>query len=379
MPYRVPLLAALAGSPGLDLVVWAGRSISPALAAVEAAGVEVRDAPFRRYGPFLWQPASITAAREAEVVVLGWNTRSLDIPLALRTARRHATGSVLWGHGFGKTRPGLGDRIRLRTARRADAVLLYGPSTRRRMVDLGLPEDRTFSAPNAIDQSSIAAAAADWRGRPAALAEFRSREGLTGPVVLFLSRLEADKNPPLLVEAFAQLLRKRPDAALVFVGDGSARAATEAAVDRFGIRDRVRFAGATYDEAKIAPWALSASLLVHPGGIGLSLMHAFGYGLPVITTDRMELHGPEVEILDQGRNGLFFRHGDAADLAIRIESMLEDPARLATMSAEAFRTVDGPNGRNIPAMVSGFLAAIEAAAARCGHRAGIASDRASNR
>jgi glycosyltransferase involved in cell wall biosynthesis len=367
MPYRVPLLTALAKAPGVDLIVRADRSISPALAATEAAGIEVKDAPVRTCGPFFWQSASIAAARgRPDVLLLSWNTRSLDLPLALRAARRRGVGTVLWGHGFGKTRPGLGDRIRLLTARRADALLLYGPATRQRMIDQGVPAGQVFAAPNAIDQSSIAAAATEWRSRSEDLTDFRSQQGLHGPVVLFLSRLEADKHPPLLVEAFAQLLRKRPDAALVFVGDGSARSETEAAVDRLGVRDRVRFAGATYDESKIAPWALSASVLVHPGGIGLSLMHAFGYGVPVITTDRMDLHGPEVEILDAGRNGLFFRDGDATDLAEKVLSLLGDPARLKAMSAAAFETVDGPTGRNIPAMVAGFLEAIDFAAARHG-------------
>lgn len=366
MPYRVPLLAALAKAPGLDLTVRADRSISPALAATEAAGVEVKDAPVRPCGPFYWQPGAIEASCDAEVVVFGWNTRSLDIPLALRAARRREVGTVLWGHGFGKTRPGLGDRIRLHTARRADALLLYGPATRQRLIDLGMPVERVFAAPNAIDQSSIAEAAADWHSRPEDLRSFRAREGLHGPVVLFLSRLEADKNPSLLVEAFVMVLKQHPDATLVFVGDGSARAETEAAVDRLGVRERVRFAGATYDEGRIAPWALSSTLLVHPGGIGLSLMHAFGYGIPVITTDRLELHGPEVEILEAGRNGLFFRHGDAADLGEKIVLLLGDPPRRAAMSAAAFETVDGPHGRNIPAMVAGFLDAIDFAAARHG-------------
>lgn len=370
MPYRVPLLAALARSPGVELSVRADRSISPSASAVEAAGLELIDAPRRRVGPFFWQRGSITASRGADVVVLQWNSRSLDIPLALRAARRRGVGTVLWGHGFGRTNPGLGDRVRLRTALDADAVLLYGPTTRQRMVDLGMPADRAFAAPNAIDQSSIAAAADRWRSQPDELRAFRSRHELAGPVLLFLSRLEPDKNPTLLVEAFATVLKRHPLATLVFLGDGSSRTETEAAADRLGVREGVRFAGAIYDEDRIAPWALSADLLIHPGGIGLSLMHAFGYGIPVITTDRMTLHGPEAEILDAGRNGLFFRHGDSADLAEKIDSLLDDIPRRAAMASAAFETVAGPDGRNIPSMVAGFLAAIDCAAERHGRRRG---------
>jgi glycosyltransferase involved in cell wall biosynthesis len=368
MAYRLPVMRALAGAPGVRLTVWADLSAKGAVDRRELMGFESRDAPIRWIGPFSWQRGALEAVRnhEADVAILSWQSRALDVPIALRSARRRGVATVLWGHGFGKTHPRLGDLARRLTADIADACLLYGPATRRRTVGRGVPPEKVFDAPNAIDQSSIATAATDWRSRPDDLAAFRSQQGLHGPVVLFLSRLEADKNPPLLAEAFAKVLAKHPDATLVFVGDGSARSETEAAVDRLGVRDRVRFAGATYDESKIAPWALSASVLVHPGGIGLSLMHAFGYGVPVITTDRMYLHGPEVEILDADRNGLFFRDGDATDLAEKVLSLLGDPARLKAMSAAAFETVDGPTGRNIPAMVAGFLEAIDFAAARHG-------------
>jgi hypothetical protein len=40
------------------------------------------------------------------------------------------------------------------------------------------------------------------------------------------------------------------------------------------------------------------------------------------------------------------------------------------MSAAAFETVDGPTGRNIPAMVAGFLEAIDFAAAKQAKRRG---------
>jgi glycosyltransferase involved in cell wall biosynthesis len=368
MAYRVAVFRALASAPGLDLTLWADLNAGGSVDREALAGLRCRDAPVRWLGPLSWQPGSIEACREtdADVVILSWQSRSIDVPWALRTARRRGVATVIWGHGFGKTHPRLGDLMRRLTADIADSCLLYGPSTRLRVIDQGVPAERVFSAPNAIDQSSIVTATEDWRGRAEDLDAFRAREGLHGPVVLFLSRLEADKNPALLVESFAEVLKQQPDATLVFVGDGAARSQTEAAVDRLGVRGRVRFAGAVYDETRIAPWALSANLLIHPGGIGLSLMHAFGYGVPVITTDRMELHGPEVEILAPGRNGLFFRHGDASDLAAKILELLDDDARRSEMAKVALATVSGPRGRNVEGMVAGFLDAIDFAASRHG-------------
>lgn len=369
MAYRLPVLRALAASPGLRLTIWADLSATGSIDRQELAGLECRDAPVRTWGPFSWQRGSLEAVRDpdADVVILSWQVRALDVPIALRAARRRGVATVLWGHGFGKTHPRLGDLARRLTADIADACLLYGPATRRRVVEQGVPPEQVFDAPNAIDQAAILEASRRWRSTPQRLAEFRAREGLDqGPVVLFLSRLEADKLPSLLVESFARVLSKHPTAILAFIGNGGARPEVEATIDRLGVGSRVRFAGAIYEEDAIAPWALSSSLLVHPGGIGLSLMHAFGYGLPVITTDRLGLHGPEAEIHQSGVNGLLYRHGDAEDLAAKIATLLEEEPLRRRMSDAALATVSGPRGRNVEGMVAGFLDAIDFAAARHG-------------
>lgn len=379
--YRRPLLAALGRSPGIELCAWADLGRDAGGDASRSVPYATRHAPTLALGPFLWQSGSIRAVRSpgTDVAILGWNTRSLDLPFALGAARRRGVGTILWGHGFGKTNPRLGDRQRLRVAMRADALLLYGPTTRQRMIDLGVPPERVFMAPNAIDQTAIAAARRDWLARPGAIEEFRRRERLTGPLILFLSRLEADKDPILLVEAFARIRRARPDAVLAFIGDGAARREVESAVDRLGMRQGVRLVGETFDEQAIAPWAMAASCLVHPGGIGLSLMHAFGYGLPVVTTERLARHGPEVEILEERRNGLLFRDGDADDLATKVLGLLEDDASRRTMSDAAIATISGPRGRNIEGMLAGFLEAIRFAAAAHGRSRSDPPDRGARR
>lgn len=369
MAYRLPVLRALAASPGLQLTVWADLSAKSAVERGRLSGFESRDAPVRWFGPCSWQPGSLEAVRDpaVDVVVLSWQVRAIDVPIALRAARRRGVATVLWGHGFGKTHPRVGDLARRLTADIADACLLYGPATHQRVIEQGVPPEQVFDAPNAIDQAGIVEATRLWTSSPDRLAEFRRREGIeTGPVVLFLSRIESDKLPTALADAFAKVLVRHPTATLVFIGDGSARPETEATVERLGMKDRVRFAGAIFDEDAIAPWALSSSMLVHPGGIGLSLMHAFGYGLPVITTDRLGLHGPEAEIHETGVNGLLYRHGDAEDLAGKIATLLDDEPLRRRMSEAALATVSGPRGRNVEGMVAGFLDAIDFAAARHG-------------
>ena len=126
----------------------------------------------------------------------------------------------------------------------------------------------------------------------------------------------------------------------------------------------VRFLGSIHEEDRIAPWAVSASLLIHPGALGLSIFHAFGYGLPVVTSNRMSIQMPEVETLEPGINGLVYEHGNVQALAAACKSILIDPSLRKRLGDGARETVLRPGGRNIEGMVDGIMKAISAVSDR---------------
>ena len=57
--------------------------------------------------------------------------------------------------------------------------------------------------------------------------------------------------------------------------------AAPGADSRAAALDLVGDLGSIYDEIELAPWFLTADAFVYPENIGLSILHAFGYGLPV--------------------------------------------------------------------------------------------------
>jgi 1,2-diacylglycerol 3-alpha-glucosyltransferase len=65
-----------------------------------------------------------------------------------------------------------------------------------------------------------------------------------GPILLSVGRLGKEKNLDLLLDGFAVLLRTRPDARLIMIGDGPHRAALEQRVATLGCADKVAFTGA---------------------------------------------------------------------------------------------------------------------------------------
>jgi glycosyltransferase involved in cell wall biosynthesis len=354
--YRVPVFASLAKETGIDLEVWADlRRPQGSLRGV-AASDEFRlvHASSRSVAGVSIQPAAVRAVLAGfDVVVLGDNVRQVALWAAL-AVRRSAV--VVWGHGFGTSMPRAGDFLRRLVVRQADAALFYSDRGRDRFRAMGLPSEKLFVAPNAIDQTPISAAAV--RCTDAARASALRSVGLEGRrVILFLSRLEREKRPELAIECLRVLRGRNPDLALAFIGDGSQRAALESLAREAGVADSVRFLGAIHDEDRIAPWATSARLLIHPGALGLTVLHAFGYGLPVVTTDDKGIQMPESDCLIDGVNGLEFEGNSLTGLVAKCDLLLSDPALRGAMSRAALESIRGARGHNLASMVSGMVAA----------------------
>jgi glycosyltransferase involved in cell wall biosynthesis len=160
----------------------------------------------------------------------------------------------------------------------------------------------------------------------------------------------------MLLDCVPGLIGEFPRLRVVIVGDGPVRAALEEQASRLGIADRVTFTGAIYEEAQLAPWFLSSDLFVYPRNIGLSLQHAMGYGLPVVTTDDQASWAPEVEGLKPWMNGMFYRDGDVEDLTEVVRLILADRERLDAMKSLALKTAT--EDYSVQKMVDGMEAAV---------------------
>jgi len=190
-----------------------------------------------------------------------------------------------------------------------------------------------------------------------ALSVFRREEGLAGRrLLLFCSRLTPKTRLLQAIEMADRLRAGHPDILLAVIGDGALRAEAETMVGARGLGDHVRFLGAIFDEAKLAPWFLSADCLLYPGPIGLSLLHAFAYGLPVVTHDNPRNQNPEIAALDPDRNGVIFRENDVADFARAVGRILDDPAQHGTLKKNAYVTAH--RDFTMAAMVENFESAV---------------------
>lgn len=363
--YRVPVFRELASRPGLGVhVVYSQSGNIPNQEPEGFTGEFTRTRTLLVAGRgLIWQGAQLAWAsrKRTDVLVLPWNAGCLTLVPAMLRARMQGVGVVLWGHGMSKSESARRFAARKKLLALASSVLFYNNIGARLYVRHGVDPARVFVALNTIDQSGVLAARAEWL-EPGKLDEFRRANGLEGTrQVLFVSRLMADNRVDLLIEAARVMREKMPHVRYVVVGKGPDEARLRELAREKGVEDLVRFEGAIYEEDKIAPWFLTSDVFCYPENIGLSILHAFGYGVPVVTSDNLGAQNPEIEAMRDGENGLLYKDGDVEALAGALEKILGDDELRKRLGEEAFRTAH--ERFSVKNMVDGMEAAIRAAAA----------------
>jgi glycosyltransferase involved in cell wall biosynthesis len=293
-----------------------------------------------------------------DVVFVAGNPRVVSHAVAatlLRVLRRNV---VLWtmAHSFGANK--WSERVRLLWTRGFTHVLLYTDAEVRALRARGFARHVLHGMNNGLDQNHIDRVSGEWD--EARLAAWRHANDLSArTVVLTCTRLDPKNRLELMMRALPSIALAIPDVTWCIIGGGGEEPRLKAMAQEMSLSNRVRFVGERYDEADLAPWFLSAQTLVHPGAIGLSLLHAFGYGLPVVTNGNAGGHGPEFGAFEEGLSGRTFQEGDAEDLSRVLVELLQDPLRLVSMRHHVRRIVR--EQFNVDVMVDRFVAAARAA------------------
>lgn len=264
-----------------------------------------------------------------DVVFVAGNPRIVSHAVAATLLRLLRRNVVLWtmGHSYGAN--SFTERIRLRWTRMFKHVFLYTDAEARVLRRSGFGNHILTAMNNGLDQTKIDRVILAWDD--ARLSAWRRAQGLDNRTILLsCTRLDPKNKFDLMMDALPAIRRDVPDVAWCIIGAGPERDRLTAAARDADLADCVRFVGELYDEHDLAPWFLSAQLLVHPGAIGLSLLHAFGYGLPVVTHGSAERHGPEFGAFEENVGGRTFRENDSESLAGTITGLLlDDPSRSA--------------------------------------------------
>jgi glycosyltransferase involved in cell wall biosynthesis len=253
----------------------------------------------------------------------------------------HKFGSNLWGTIFGRfTRTPVvvaheqtwsyeGNRVRVLLdgrviGRMADVMVAVSTRDQERMTSVeGVPPHKTAFIPNAFLPPAGHAAYGDLR------AELGIAPGV--PVVGTLAVLRPQKAIDVLIDAFAEVRRRMPEAELVIAGYGPMEEQWRARAGELGL-DRVHWIGRRSDQ------------LVVLGGLDVAVMSSDFEGTPLFAFECMASRTPMVatdvgglrDIFDHGVSGMLVPPRDPVAMASAIEALLRDPERRRAMADAAY-------------------------------------------
>lgn len=175
------------------------------------------------------------------------------------------------------------------------------------------------------------------RRDPEAGAAVRGRLGipLDAPLVGHVAVFRRQKRLDLWLETAREILRHRPDARFVLVGDGPLRRETEAAARRLGLAGTVHFTGLQDD---VRPYLSAMDLLLITSefeGLPLVLLEAMALELPVVAT----AVGGIPEVVRDGVTGRLVPFGEPETAAGAAVEVLADPAERIRLGQAGRRRV----------------------------------------
>lgn len=245
--------------------------------------------------------------------------------------------------------------IALRLLFRQGSAVYSSTENRRWFEHYGMPEERMFSAPYAVDNEQLQAAAqrlASERGR------LRRSFGIDhdgGPVILTVGRLVHKKQPQFLLEAFRRV-RERMRCTLLIAGSGELEGQLREHVERDGIPD-VKLAGFV-NRSRIAEAYAAADVFAllsraHET-FGLAVPEAMNFSLPIVVSQKV---GCAPDLVANGLNGFVVSPSNAEYAAQVLRQLVANAPLRRAMGEASLRRLASWSLRD---EVDGFLRAVAA-------------------
>ncbi|MBU3638552.1 glycosyltransferase [Polynucleobacter sp. AP-RePozz3-80-G7] len=234
--------------------------------------------------------------------------------------------SVYTPHAFFSMNPGL-SALKLWLFRKieylfgfiSDAIIVTSKQEHLHALELGISKSITSLIYNGSDPQEI---------EENKIENFRSICKIENPDFIFgfVGRLEYQKAPDLLINAFFHLIKTYPDSKLIMVGDGVLRSQLIDLVHSMGLSERILFPG-------VFPSCIAMKtfdVFVLPSryeGSPYVLYDAALAGLPIVSTP---VGGADILVRD-GENGYIVEQGDLSALVNKMTDLIVSKSKIGQM------------------------------------------------
>ena len=156
--------------------------------------------------------------------------------------------------------------------------------------------------------------------------------------IVWVGRMDENKNPQMLLQAFEEIAKRYPKWTLKYVGDGPLYEKLKGLCKKSGLEKSVMFLGKTEN----VPQELAKSeiyvLTSKQEGMPNALIEAMVSGLAVIATD-CPCGGP-AELIENGENGILIPVDDKVALIQALERLMSDAEYRNNMGSKAEKLIE---------------------------------------
>ena len=163
--------------------------------------------------------------------------------------------------------------------------------------------------------------------------DIRNKLGLSpdAPVLFAMQRLSNEKRVDIVIESFAFVLKKHPEARLVIGGTGPALQGLQSLTHQLGVADTVLFTGYIPDEDLPRYYAMADIFVFHSAyeTFGIVLAEAMAASKPIVSVN----HTAIPDVVSDRNTGVLVPPFDPAAMAKAVEDLIDDAPERARLGA----------------------------------------------
>ena len=195
-----------------------------------------------------------------------------------------------------------------------DKAIAIDTGTLRTLKKEEFSKEQIVNIPNGVDLPQIL--------NPNELSKNKDKLGITDydNIVTCVSRFRPEKGHEVLLKAWQEVLKKKPNAILLLIGDGETLIERKQNAENLGISKKIQFTGKVFN---VQDYLYVSDVFILPSqreGLSNALLEAMASGLPCIASNV----GGNVEVIKHGENGLIFESGNSKQLAECVLRLLDD-------------------------------------------------------
>jgi len=322
---------------------------------------EIKNIYFNKSGKiFLSNIYSEILKYRPDVIISVFNVGNLNIYLLFLLKQFLGFKLILWSFGYDPVKgfnpdKRFTDKIRLLLSQKADAVIFYWEKGKAEISNFSERTEHYFIAPNTLDTNKLFnyKNLFDKTGSDIIKKELGLKEKHN---FIYVGRLLKDKEVEVLLEAFSKIETTRDDCRLTIIGDGPELQHLKDLSVKLKLQ-KITFSGEILDDETTGKWIYVNDAFIMPGRLGLSVVHSFCFGTPVISQMKEDhFHGEGIGYIKNGENGFLIRDGDVNELSEKMNELISDQMLLLKLKQNAFDTAK--NDCSIEIMTEGFDNAI---------------------